>query len=105
MPRIRFFSLGFGQIFLKIRHSLSSASNPSSRALTRWRALYVAALYEKDQGRMIARIDEAKKILVVRARELFLADGDHQQEQAAIDDALQFLHLLEKCTVHPRAVQ
>lgn len=65
-----------------------------------WRALYVAALFERDGMRPL-RIAEAKKALVTRARELFQATGDHVQEQTAIDDALQALHVLEHCKMQP----
>ena len=67
-----------------------------------WRALYVAALFETDEGRMVQRIDEAKKALMVRAHELFQTAGDHLQEQSAIEDTLQSLHALEQCMVHLR---
>jgi len=103
VPRISFFSLDISHIILKMKHILSSSSHSGSRAFTEWRALYVAALFEKDEDRMMERIDEAKRALVVRARELFLASGDHLQEQAAIDDALQFLHALERCALPPHA--
>lgn len=104
MPRIRFFSPGVSQILLKIKETLSSTSHHDSRSFKEWRALYVAALFEKDEGRMIERIEQAKKALVVRARELFQSEGDHRQEQADIDDALQFLYVLERCALHPHAV-
>jgi len=73
-----------------------------------WRALYVAALFETDKVRMVQRVDEAKKALVVRARELFQIAGDHRQEQSAIEDALQSLHALEQCrpaSVHSQALE
>jgi erythromycin esterase-like protein len=101
VPQIRFFSLGLNRSFLKIKHTLRALGRVDSRALKGWRALYVAALFEKDEDRMIERIDEAKKALVVRARELFVSEGDHLQEQAAIEDTLQFLHELERCTLRP----
>jgi hypothetical protein len=66
-----------------------------------WRALYVAALFENDQKRMVYRIAEAKKALIQRARELFQTAGDHLQEQSAIEDALQSLHALEQCVAYP----
>jgi hypothetical protein len=104
VPRIHFFSLGASPIFLKIKQALSSASRPDSPVSPEWRALYVAALFEQDEGRMIERIDQAKRALVVRARELFLSEGDHRQEQDAIEDALQFLHVLQKCAFHAHAM-
>ena len=67
-----------------------------------WRGLYVAALVENDKGRTPQRIADAKHALVTRARELFRTTGDHQQEQSAIDDALQVLRVLERC--RPRSV-
>jgi len=103
MPFIRFFSLGVSRVFLTIKHTLGAASHADSQAFTEWRSLYVAALFEKDEGRMIERIAQAKKALVVRARELFLSEGNHQQEQTAIDDALRLLHMLEHCAIHPHA--
>ncbi len=51
---------------------------------------------------MVERIDEAKKALVVRARELFQTAGDHLQEESAIEDTLQSLRALEQCKVHLR---
>lgn len=63
-----------------------------------WRGLYVAALFETDKERMAQRIADAERALVVRARELFQASGNHLEEAAAIDDALYALHALEQCT-------
>lgn len=96
MSLIRVLSLGLRHIFLKIRNTLGADNHVDPQAVREWRALYVAALFEKDEGRKIERIDQAKKALVARARELFQSGGDHRQEQAAIDDTLQFLHALEK---------
>ena len=77
-----------------------AAHAPDLHASPAWRALYVAALFETDEERMMQRIAEAKKALVVRARELFQSAGDHVQEQSAIEDTLQSLHALEHCRVH-----
>lgn len=63
-----------------------------------WRALYVAALLEKDRKRLAGRIADAERALVVRARELFHTSGDNLQEEQAIDDALYALHALQRCT-------
>ncbi len=60
-----------------------------------WRTFYLAALFEKDEQRVGQRILEAKKALVVRARDLFQMAGDHLQEQTAIEEAFQALHTLE----------
>ncbi|HYA23127.1 MAG TPA: hypothetical protein VEF05_03150 [Terriglobales bacterium] len=73
---------------------------PGPTALPAWRTLYVAALFETDEKRMVQRIAEAKSALVARARELFLTSEDHLQEESAIDEAFQALHALEQCSVH-----
>ena len=66
-----------------------------------WRALYLDALFETDQQRMMSRIAEAKKALVLRARELFQTAGDHEKEQNAIEAAFQALCALEWCRLPP----
>ncbi len=88
------------RVFLKTRSIGDIDCHPDLRALPSWRALYVAALFETDEGRMAQRIDEAKKALVVRAHELFQTAGDHLQEESAIEDTLQSLHALEQYMVH-----
>jgi hypothetical protein len=45
-----------------------------------WRALYSAALFETDKGRIPARIADAEKAIVTRARELFSASADTIEE-------------------------
>ncbi len=66
-----------------------------------WRAFYLAALFETDKDRVEQRITEARKVLVIRARDLFASSGDHLQEQTAIDETLQALQTLERaCGVH-----
>lgn len=85
---------------LKTRAIGNASGHPGPHASAAWRALYVAAIFETDEERMMQRIAETKKALVVRARELFQATGDHLQEQSAIDEAFQYLHALERCMVH-----
>lgn len=70
------------------------------RGSAAWRDLYVAALFESDNERLSERIAQAKQALVVRARELFDAAGDHIEEETAIDDTLQALHALEQYRLH-----
>jgi len=89
----------FGRVLLKTGAVRDTDCHPDLLASPSWRALYVAAISGTDEGRM-ERIDEAKKALVVRARELFRTAGDHLQEQSAIEDTLQSLHALEQCMVH-----
>jgi len=85
---------------------MSRASQPGTLGLAElrpspaWRSLYVAALFEKDPGRVTERITQARQALVVRARELFSSNGNHVQEQNAIDEALIALCALERCTNH-----
>ncbi len=56
----------------------------------------MAALFETDEERIVQRIAEARKALVARARELFQTEGDHLQEQSAIDETFQALRALEQ---------
>jgi len=63
-----------------------------------WRRLYLAAVLENDKGQVKQRIVEAKKAMVVRARELFLSPEDNLREESAIDDALLTLAVLEGST-------
>ncbi len=93
----------FSRLLLKTRAIGKIDCHPDLCASPSWRALYVAALFETDEGRMAQRIDDAKKALVVRAHELFLTAGDHLQEESAIEDTLQSLHALERCMVHLRS--
>jgi hypothetical protein len=65
-----------------------------------WRHLYVAALFETNDERLAERIAEAKHALVSRARQLFDTQGDHIEEETALDDTLQALHALEKYRLH-----
>jgi len=65
-----------------------------------WHELYVAALFENDPARTVSSITEARTALVKRARELFLAGGNHLEEQSAIDETLLALQTFERCTQH-----
>ncbi len=62
-----------------------------------WRELYTAALFESEKERIPARIADAEKAIVARARELFAAGGDTIEEDQALDDALYALHALQNC--------
>jgi hypothetical protein len=62
-----------------------------------WRALYSAALFETDKMRIPARIADAEKAIVTRARELFSAGADTIEEDQALDDALYALRALQSC--------
>ena len=62
-----------------------------------WRVLYTAALFETDKERVPARIADAEKAILVRARELFSAGPDTIDEDQALDDALYALRALQSC--------
>jgi hypothetical protein len=62
-----------------------------------WKELYIAALFETDNSRIPARISQAEKAIVARARELFSAGGDTIEEDQALDDALYALRALQSC--------
>lgn len=69
-----------------------SVSQPRS-----WGELYTAALFEKDKSRIPARIKDAEKAIVARARELFFSGADTIEEDQALDDALYALRALQSC--------
>jgi hypothetical protein len=62
-----------------------------------WRELYTAALFETEKERIPARIADAEKAIVARARELFAVGGDSIEEDQALDDALYALRALQNC--------
>lgn len=62
-----------------------------------WRKLYTAALFETERERVPARIADAEKAIVARARELFVHGGDMIEEDQALDDALYALRALQNC--------
>ena len=59
-----------------------------------WRQMYRAALFEIQESKIPARIAEAEKAVVLRARELFQAAGDNGEETEALDDVMYALHAL-----------
>jgi len=74
---------------------MAASANPPS--VWAWRDLYLTALMEVDRDKTAARIADAEQAILVRARELFKAPGDHIQEEEALDDALYALHALRNC--------
>ena len=74
---------------------MTSETSPSQ--VWPWRNLYLAALMAADKGETPARIAEAERAILDRARELFKAPGDNIQEEEALDDALYALHALKSC--------
>src|SRR6266849_1550101 len=65
--------------------------SPDSR---HWRALYKAALSEIGKTKLLERIADAEKAVVLRARELFHAAGDNGEETEALEDVMYALHAL-----------
>ena len=72
-------------------------TDQSAEGLRSWRELYNAALFETDASKLPLRIEEARRALVFRSRELFAASPKYDGEVDAIEDALYALHALENC--------
>ena len=68
-----------------------------AETLRSWRGLYRAALFETDASKLPLRIEEARRALVFRSRELFATSPNYDGEVEAIEDALYALHALENC--------
>ena len=62
-----------------------------------WRTLYKTALFELDPARLAENITQAESAIVARARQLFDQQGDHIEEEVALDDALYALQALRSC--------
>lgn len=71
-------------------------SRPTSQNIL-WRDLYKAALFEPDPERLPEYIGRAESAIVERARQLFGQQGDHIEEELALDDALYALQALRSC--------
>lgn len=70
-------------------------SNSSLETLRGWRTLYKAALAETDVQKLPLRIDEARRALILRSRELFSTSPNHDGESEAIEDAMYALKAFE----------
>ena len=77
----------------------SSLFYESDNPTTSWRALYQAALFEKDRQMVPTRIEEAEKAILGRVRELFAVETDHIEEDQILEDALYALRALRNCAV------
>jgi hypothetical protein len=69
----------------------------SGEVLRDWHELYRAALFETDMSKLTARIEEARKALIVRSRELFATSPNYDGETEAVENALYALQALESC--------
>ena len=59
-----------------------------------WRTLYRDAVCEVDSTKIPDRIGNAKKAIVLRARELFQNTGSNLAEEQALDAAMGYLQAL-----------
>ena len=59
-----------------------------------WSELYRRALLESDRTLLPARIEEARKAIRVRARELWYGGSPETKERHDLDAALRFLGLI-----------
>jgi hypothetical protein len=81
---------------------MATFGSPSPRDWA-WRELYVAALMEANDARMSARIVQAERAILDRARELSNASGNNInnniniEEEQALEDALYALRALKSC--------
>jgi hypothetical protein len=64
---------------------------PDSKA---WAEFYRAAIFEADQSRRAERIRLAETVASQRKRDLGTCEGDHIEEEHALDDALYVLRVL-----------
>ena len=69
----------------------------SAKILLSWRELYKAALFETETSKLQLRIEEARRALVLRSRELLAASSISDGETEAIENALYALQALENC--------
>ena len=69
----------------------------SAEAFRNWRGLYKAALFETDTNKISSRIEDARRALVLRSRELFATSPNDDCETEAIENALYALQALENC--------
>ena len=56
-----------------------------AETLRSWRGLYKAALFETDASKLPLRIEEARRALVSRSRELFATSPNYDGEVEAIE--------------------
>lgn len=69
----------------------------SAEPFRNWRGLYKAALFETDTSKLSSRIEEARRALVLRSRELFATSPNYDDEAEAIENAFYALQALESC--------
>ncbi|MGA3193569.1 MAG: hypothetical protein ABSD39_01075 [Terriglobales bacterium] len=72
---------------------------------SRWKDLYIAALFEVDRSVLPDRIAQAQTALVQRARQLFYTPGDHIEEEVALEDAMYALQALRNTHLGGHSVE
>ena len=77
--------------------SLSVSVDTIPRAT--WRELYLGALFETDKHKILERIAEAERALLLREHELFTRPQNHS-EREAVNIAIHSLHALRSCLGH-----
>ena len=60
-----------------------------------WHGLYKAVLFESDANKLPTRIEEARRALMGRVRELTERPPNYDGETHSIEDALYVLHAME----------
>jgi hypothetical protein len=68
-----------------------------------WKALYRAAIFEKDRGVIPERISQAEQAVIARERELSYGDGT-REERNALDNALHALRAFRRSWEKAHAV-
>jgi hypothetical protein len=76
---------------------MNGVTTPTLTRVDPWHELYKAALFETDKKKIPARIADAERAIVARARELFFSSTDNIEEDQALDDALYGLRALQNC--------
>ena len=61
-----------------------------------WAAPYHAAMFEREEDRLPVRIKAARKAIDLRVAEMWCKQQSDTGEMGALQDALNFLTLLEK---------
>lgn len=74
-----------------------------SRQARTWAELYRIALLESDHTKLPSRIEEARRAIQCRARELWYAGSPETRERRDLDAALRFLHLLRSVAMSTHA--
>jgi hypothetical protein len=74
-------------------------SGSTAKSGLAWQSLYKEALFETDRGKIPALIAQAEQAILARIKELFVATGDHIEEDQVLDDALYALRALRNCSM------